>query len=455
MSLTNEIVAKCNRRLLLSRMRVLMNHGFYGLLLMHMKFALDETMPTAATDGVRIYFSPAFMDELSDEELDFVLMHEILHVALCHCFRGKDKDNNLFNIACDIVVNSNILYSNNMNLKSITIENFGESMHITPKGDEGYKYTAEEVYNMLEIEINKQGNKSGSGNNSKSSNKNSNSNSTSNSNSNNMSTSNSSSSKGDKGRRKRNNGSAGSELNDDFSNSWDSHDKWSTLGEDKTLKDVWVKRVVDAASSIYITESSSNRGTVPMFAKRIVGDFVNPQTDWRLLLDEFISEEVCDYSFNPPDKRFEDSPFYLPDFNDTDIEISDILFMVDTSASVNDMMIQSAYSEIKGAIDQYDGKLKGWLGFFDYGVVEPIAFENVDELKRIDAYGGGGTSFHAVFEYVNDCLEEFTPKTIIILTDGYAPFPDIEITKGIPVLWLINNDIVTPPWGKVARIKMD
>ena len=60
-----------------------------------------------------------------------------------------------------------------------------------------------------------------------------------------------------------------------------------------------------------------------------------------------------------------------------------------------------------------------------------------------------------MFEYVNDCLEEFTPKTIIILTDGYAPFPDIEITKGIPVLWLINNDIVTPPWGKVARIKMD
>ena len=65
MSQTNvinkDLINKCNRRILLSRMRILMNHGFYGLLLMHMRFALDPSIDTAATDGMKIYFSPDFM----------------------------------------------------------------------------------------------------------------------------------------------------------------------------------------------------------------------------------------------------------------------------------------------------------------------------------------------------------------------------------------------------------
>lgn len=446
MSQTNvinkDLINKCNRRILLSRMRILMNHGFYGLLLMHMRFALDSSIDTAATDGMKIYFSPDFMEELSDSELDFVLMHEIMHVALCHCFRGLEHDQQLFNIACDIVVNSNILYSNNMDVKSITISKYGVSMNKTPLNDDGYKYTAEEVYDML---VNKgkikSKSKNANGSNSQSS----------------SSAGTLASSKKDGKRGKVGSSGEGSDLDDDLQKQkgWDSHEKWSTLSEDKKAREEWIKRVIDAATSIYITESSNNRGNIPLFAKRIVDEFKNPQTDWRRLLDEFISEEVCDYSFNPPDKRYEDSPFYLPDFNDTDIEISDILFMIDTSGSVNDKALTVAYSEIKGAIDQYDGKLKGWLGFFDAAVVDPIPFSDVEELKKIKAYGGGGTSFHCIFDYIKDYMHDNFPKTLVILTDGYAPFPDIEETMGIPVLWLIDNDKVTPPWGKVARLKID
>ena len=446
MSQTNvinkDLINKCNRRILLSRMRILMNHGFYGLLLMHMRFALDSSIDTAATDGMKIYFSPDFMEEISDSELDFVLMHEIMHIALCHCFRGLEHDQQLFNIACDIVVNSNILYSNNMDVKSITLSKYGVSMNKTPLNDDGYKYTAEEVYDML---VNKGKIKS------KSTNANGSSNQSS------SSTGASTSSKKDGKRGKVGTLGGDSDLDDALQKQkgWDSHEKWSTLSEDKKAREEWIKRVIDAATSIYITESSNNRGNIPLFAKRIVDEFKNPQTDWRRLLDEFISEEVCDYSFNPPDKRYEDSPFYLPDFNDTDIEISDILFMIDTSGSVNDKALTVAYSEIKGAIDQYDGKLKGWLGFFDAAVVDPIPFSDVEELKKIKAYGGGGTSFRCIFEYIKDYMHDNFPKTLVILTDGYAPFPDIEETMGIPVLWLIDNDKVTPPWGKVARIKVD
>lgn len=71
------------------------------------------------------------------------------YVVLQHCLRQGDRDSEQFNIACDIVVNSNILLSENMNLKAITLKKYGESMHLAPDGKEGYEYTAEQVYEML------------------------------------------------------------------------------------------------------------------------------------------------------------------------------------------------------------------------------------------------------------------------------------------------------------------
>lgn len=49
-------------------------------------------------------------------------------------------------------------------------------------------------------------------------------------------------------------------------------------------------------------------------------------------------------------------------------------------------------------------------------------------------------------------MQDKLPTSIIILTDGYAPFPEEELAGGIPVLWLLNNEEVDPPWGKIARI---
>lgn len=54
MEISNKKVRQYINRLLLARMRILCNHGFYGLLLMHMIYSIDEGCETAYTDGVRI-----------------------------------------------------------------------------------------------------------------------------------------------------------------------------------------------------------------------------------------------------------------------------------------------------------------------------------------------------------------------------------------------------------------
>ena len=416
MALSESKIKGCIKRLLLSRMRILCNHGFYGLLLMHMIYAVSEEVETACTDGVRITFGIDFLDSLSDSELDFVMMHEILHVVLQHCFRGDVEDPEAYNIAADIVVNSNIMLENGMKASSITLSKYGTSMHVAPDGKEGHEYTAEQVYAMLPKNLNKKGNNKSPGS--------------------------------AVGRAKK-------EISKEQHQPvrvWDDHSRWGKYEEDDTLRDVWVKRFEDAAEAIKIRDPSNARGLLPAFAERILKELKKTQTDWRTILNDFIQEEVVDYSFTPPDRRFDDSPFFLPDFNGKEDRVEDILFMIDTSGSMSDDMIAAAYSEVKGAIDQFNGKLKGWLGFFDAAIIKPQPFSDENEFKTIKPAGGGGTDFQIIFEYVFHHMSDKLPASIIILSDGDAPFPLEKLAGGIPVLWLLNNEEVNPPWGKVARI---
>lgn len=388
-------------------MHLLSTNGFFGLLLMHAEFALDSEVGTAATDGKKIYFDPKFMDELLDSELEFVLMHEVMHMAFGHCLRTGDRDPMLFNIACDIVVNSNILKACDFDKNSITLKKYGESMHLAPDGKEGYLYTAEEVYNML-------------------------------------------SSKKKRSTRKM-------IGNPSVNEGWDVHDKWKEQNDltqaELDAQAEWQQRVVNASKAIQQRKEALGVGKTPALAEIYLKELKTPQLDWREILSSFIQEEVVDYSFSPPDKRYQDSPFYLPDYNDTDVIVKNILFMIDTSGSMSLDMITQAYSEIKGAIDQFDGKLQGLLGFFEASVIPPIPFSDEQSFSDIKPKGRGGTDFKKVFEYVRENMKEDLPASIIILTDGYDAYPEEKIAMNIPVLWIITNENVTPPWGKEARIK--
>ena len=426
MELSEQKIREYSMRLMKSRLRLLCTNGFYGLLLMHMVLTIDEECETAATDGIRIYFGPDFLENLTDPQIDIVMMHEILHIALQHCSRYGDFEPERFNIACDIVVNSIILESMGGNRKNIHLGKYGELMHETPDGKEGAKFTAEEVYAMLPAMKGKKSKKmpgslAGNG--------------------------------GAPGGK--NGGDGGSDDSDSNGNGvFDDHEKWKNTADDNTLREEWQKRIIDAAEAVSIRDPSDQRGLIPAFAKRLIEELRKPQTDWRSILNEFVQEEICDYSFNPPDRRFGDSDFFLPDFNEKDETVKNILFMIDTSGSMSDDMITAAYSEVKGAIDQFNGKLEGLLGFFDAAVIPPTPFSDEDEFMVIKPKGGGGTDFEVIFRYVAEHMTDEPPASIIILTDGYAPFPDEEKANGIPVLWLLNNENVEPPWGKIARIEV-
>ena len=233
----------------------------------------------------------------------------------------------------------------------------------------------------------------------------------------------------------------------------DDHGMWDkpeTQNKGQQKAQDWEGRLVEAAQGA----ESRRAGSVAGYMKRLIQNIVAPQKDWRILLNEFIQPETDDYSFLPPDRRFQDNDFFLPDLNDVVEVVKKIVFYIDTSGSIGDRELCAAYSEIVGACNQFSGKLSGWIGFFDHIAYGLHSFENVTEVLKIKPEGGGGTSFHAPFDYLNKECKDDDIAGIIILTDGYADWPKESIANGVPVLWLINNEEIKPPWGLHTTIKI-
>lgn len=215
-----------------------------------------------------------------------------------------------------------------------------------------------------------------------------------------------------------------------------------------TEKD-WETAVINAAQSA----NAKKQGSVPGYFQRMIDKLTNPIKDWRILLREFIEPEPTDYTFIRPDYRIEYDVFncFLPSFNEEEEKVEDIYFWVDTSGSVSDSELNYIYSEVAGAVQQFD-RFTGYLGFFDSIAYEPKKFEDFNSLKEIKPVGGGGTDFYAAFEYMKE--HDIHPKCVIMLTDGYADFPPEDIID-CPVIWLITTKSLEAPWGRTIYLPLD
>ena len=399
------------RRMTDSRARLLKTYPFFGRLLMHLIPVVAEC-GTACTETRHICFDPAFAARLDDEAMDFVLMHEVMHCVLQHCTRGRELDHELYNIACDIVVNSNIMEATGR--RGILVD--GKSpMHLTPDGREGGDFTAEEVYDLLLKELERR-QESESG-------------------------------RGGSGRRKgrRQKGSSDPFLQD---TAFDDHSIWKKVPQTGPLSGEWKKNLQEAAAA------PGAGGSTPPALRRLAADLKNSsKINWRDALHSFIQicHDTYDYSFLPPDRRFTWSDFAFPSFAEQESEKTEKLwFLIDTSGSMSEKTINMVYSEIGYAIEQLKN-LSGMLSFFDTQVTEPIPFSSVQKLQVTEAPGGGGTSFRCMFDYMAEHMTKDLPTALIIMTDGYADFPPEEVTMEVPVLWVLTGTEEVP-WGKVVRI---
>jgi predicted metal-dependent peptidase len=119
-------------------MRLRSHHPFFATLALFAPVQITERVDTAATNGREIFFNPDFLKPLSNDEVDGVLLHEVLHAALLHVSRRGTREARRWNLAADIVVNGMVKE---------------QGLALPPGGvqkPEWASRSAEEVYEMLQ-----------------------------------------------------------------------------------------------------------------------------------------------------------------------------------------------------------------------------------------------------------------------------------------------------------------
>lgn len=461
-----------------ARYRLMDSQPMFALLLMYLKFVSVDDMKKISTNGRCIFFSPEYVDKLYIHELDFVLCHVLMHIVTGDIWRERDLCGDDYHLACDIQNNAlmmqigfpetryphlgavqykvpgNRIPPEDLNKDQIklllpfSLYMFEDRIRnkYLPDNDYFWNDKSEWSYDGTLIldepdistvgvppdyaQIASEAKKLGLP------------------------------MPGDEdgdGKGTGLGGQDGDEGDDGNGSGGESSKDGENEGEED-LRQVWQGRIA-AAEKIAEAfappdgEYGSLAGVIPGHMKLKVDKIKTKQIDWKKVLQEYLQEVVSDYSFSPPDRRFADTEFFLPDFNETDFEPMDVLFMVDTSGSIDRKSLSVAYGEIRSAIEQFSNKLEGKLGFFDTEVSDPIPFSRVSDIDAILPQGGGGTDFVPIFEYVERKYRTQLPSCVVIFTDGFGPFPEEKDIPRVPVLWLINNNEVNPPFGRVARIE--
>jgi len=93
------------KRISKAKTALILEHPFIGSVALNMPMSIDNSVPTAATNGKRVLFNEEFCNGLSDEELKFLVAHECMHPMLEHNFRRGERDTYKWNQAADYVIN--------------------------------------------------------------------------------------------------------------------------------------------------------------------------------------------------------------------------------------------------------------------------------------------------------------------------------------------------------------
>lgn len=135
-----------------ARIGLILDHVFFGQLIMRLAPKKDNACPTMWTDGKFIGYGEKFVDKLSIPELTGALAHEVLHCVFDHTSRRNNRDKQIWNIAGDYAINQ-ILIDSELTLPKDQLL------------DSKYKgKSVDEIYNIIyKDEKEKQGNSKGQG----------------------------------------------------------------------------------------------------------------------------------------------------------------------------------------------------------------------------------------------------------------------------------------------------
>lgn len=269
-----------------ARIALLLEEPFFGSLMLGLKPVEDgpgDVTTTMATDGVKLWWHPKFVNTLSERETGTVLAHEAMHNACLHQLRRGDRDAQAWNVACDHAVNLVLEECNEMARTKGSAEPFPWPECGVLRDTQHVGKSAEEIYVAESGKPDSSGDSPGMGG--------------------------------------------------VLDAPGDEADKQAQEAN-------WKVAMVQAALA------AKGCGKLPASLARLVEDQINPQPRWQELLRAFVREAAKDdYAWSKPNYRYSSTGFVLPSLHSR--RLGRITVAVDTSGSIDATLLNTFMGEVE------------------------------------------------------------------------------------------------------------
>jgi len=416
---------------------------FFSYLIEYLKIYEDKNVPTAGINKTgKMLVNPDFINGLAQDNqtralyFEGIFIHEVMHLAMKHLDRalyrnykvhGKNRSFELWNVACDIVIN-NIVLQNGFQLpegalipsnNSITL--FNGTVVINDISEKSAEDVYEELRRGIEEGIENGSIKEGEGD---------------------------------------GEGTPGDISIDQDSPEGSDHSRW---GEDdgegdeegegtpksgkgnKSGKGKAKGKMPDASDLEKIDWDdvmakahtfAKQQGNLPAGIEVEYHTIHKARIKWNGILKKEVAKSIpFDLSYAKPNKHYLwMNDIYMPS---TTGESVSILAAIDTSGSISQKELSDFISELVGIARAYRGQVEFRILTHDVEVHDDIFISNqkgAKAVQNIKLHGGGGTSHIPLYEYIE--MKGYAKKTklLISFTDGYSSFPENTKVKSIFVL---------------------
>ena len=361
---------------------------------------------TAWVDGKTVYFGREFCDQLNDEQLLFVALHEAAHVVLMHMWRCDGRNPKLFNVATDAVINRMLV---NMGYP-MPSEDGKEVGILLDWVDE--EMSSEYVYRkLMENPPPEQQSSGGWGD------------------------------------------GEGDEDSDGQGGGTQSGQGGTQGGFDASAGDLRAAPddadLADMEATITTAAKMAKAaGSTNALVTRVIGASHAPKVPWSEVLRQVMTAQSRDdYTYRRFNRRLMSQGLYLPALHTE--SMGSLVVAVDTSGSISPRELDQIASEIQAICEDCRPETTEVV-YCDMDVQHTETFQQGEEIK-LHPKGGGGTRFKPVFDYVETMQQR--PAVLIYLTDLCGDTDELHPPE-FPVVWghMTGYGASDVPFGQKVEI---
>jgi predicted metal-dependent peptidase len=214
----------------------------------------------------------------------------------------------------------------------------------------------------------------------------------------------------------------------------------------------WQARLLQRLVAEQVVSASKQAGNVPAGLLRWAADVLEPKVDWRRALTAELRKAVADtagavdYSYRRPSRRASVAgDVVLPALRRP---VPEVAVVCDTSGSMSDELLAACLAEVEGLLNGLG--LARRLRVLACDTAAGPA-RRVSSARQVELVGGGGTDMGEGISAAAALKPK--PAVIVVLTDGYTPWPDHAPRGSRVVIGLLGDDAPdAPEWARAIRV---